>query len=184
MHGRIRRKRWPRMAGLIIVGLLLVCGWLIEERFLSPPGWQRPHGQLAAGEYDVDRVVDGDTIVLAHGKLRVRLQGIDTPETVAKNKPVEPWGTEASDYTSRFLKTANWKVQLTIDGEPVDRYGRHLAFVWHEGRSLNEELVQQGLARAKTTFDYSQAMKQRLRNAEFQAKSAQRGIWSNSKVAE
>jgi len=178
MPGRIRRKRWPQAITLVFVLLIFLGGWWLEDTYLKPHGWQRPLGQLTSGEYDVQRVIDGDTIVLAESDLRLRLQGIDTPETVKKNTPVEPWGPEASDYTRKFLEASNWRVQLEIDGESVDRYGRHLAFLWHNGRLLNEELVQQGFAYAKTDFDFSQSMKNRLREAQRRARAARRGIWS------
>ncbi len=140
-------------------------------------------GQLTSGRYVVERVVDGDTIILEQNQLRVRLQGIDTPETVKPNTPEEAWGREATEYVNQFLQSADWQVRLEIDGEPVDRYGRHLAFVWYEQRLLNEELVAQGLARAKTTFDYSQSMKQRLRAAQLSAQTAKRGLWQASSDA-
>lgn len=178
MSGRIYRKSWPQSLALVFAALLVVVGWWAEEYVLAPPGWQRPLGQLVPGDYYVQRVVDGDTIVLRQNKLRVRLQGIDTPETVKPNAAVEAWGEEASAYTRQFLEEADWRVRLEIDGEPTDRYGRHLAFVWHGDRLLNDELVRSGLARAKTTFDFSQPMKQRLRAAESEARAARRGIWS------
>lgn len=178
MPGRIRHRRWPQLITLLFLAAVFICGWWLEEQFLAPPGWQRPQGQLATGDYQVQRVIDGDTIVLEQVDLRVRLQGVDTPETVKANTSIENWGPESTEYTRAFLENANWRVRLVIEGEPVDRYGRQLAFVWHAGRLLNEELVQQGLARAKTTFDFSQAMKERLLKAEFEAQESQRGIWS------
>jgi len=180
MPGRIHRRRWPQAVIWVVVLLVFVGGWWWEEPFLEPPGWQRPTGQLTAGEYVVLRVVDGDTLVLEQNNLRVRLQGIDTPETVKKKTSVEPWGLAASAYTRKFLEMADWQVRVEIDGEPVDRYGRHLAFIWHEGRLLNEELVSQGLARAKTTFDFSAGMKERLRKAQWTAQATNRGIWSSN----
>lgn len=179
MPTRISRKRWPRALVFAVLMLLVVMGWQLEDRYLQPTGWQRPSGQLKNGDYSVARVIDGDTIVLEFNRLRVRLQGIDTPETVDERKPVEPWGPEATDYTQRFLAAADWQVRLEIDGEPVDRYGRHLAFVWHHGRLLNEELVLQGLAHAKTNFDFSEERKARLRQAQQQAQANELGIWSN-----
>jgi micrococcal nuclease len=80
------------------------------------------------------------------------------------------------------MKNANWRVRLVIDGETVDRYGRQLAFVWHEGRLLNEELVRQGLAHAKTGFDFSKAMKDRLLQAQQEAQESQRGLWDPSQI--
>ncbi|NQT11874.1 MAG: thermonuclease family protein, partial [Planctomycetes bacterium] len=66
----------------------------------------RPHGRgpevLSEGTYRVERVVDGDTLLLAN-RARVRLQGVDTPETVKPNHPVERFGPEASEFTRRFV---------------------------------------------------------------------------------
>ncbi len=180
MPSRLRRRRTPKVVGVVFVAALFVIGWWVETRFLAEPGWQRPLGQLTPGQYVVERVVDGDTLILEQNQLRVRLQGIDTPETVKPNTPEEAWGREATEYTQQFLQAANWQIRIEIDGEPVDRYGRHLAFVWHEQRLLNEELVTQGLARAKTTFDFSQPMKQRLRAAQLAAQTAQRGLWQTN----
>lgn len=178
MTGHISRNRKPRLVAIFLFTLLLVVSWWWESTYLEQPGWHRPQGQLSSGNYQVDRVVDGDTLVLKQKLMRVRLQGIDTPETVQADTPVEDWGPEATEFTRRFLDQAGWQVQLEIDGEPIDRYGRHLVFVWHEGQLLNEELILAGLARAKTTFDFSQQKKQRLRQAEQVARDAGRGIWS------
>jgi micrococcal nuclease len=135
-----------------------------------------PEGH-ASGVYDIERVVDGDTLLM-RGHQRVRLQGLDTPETVAEDRPVEPWGPEATAFTQRFIRDAGGRVELELDGEPQDQYGRWLRFVWHDGRMLNEELVRAGLARAKLGYNYSQAKKDQLRDAEREAQRAERGIWS------
>ncbi|MGI9427849.1 MAG: thermonuclease family protein [Bythopirellula sp.] len=182
MPARIRNRRRPQLIALLLLAALLIGGWYLEERFLAPPGWQRPLGQITSGDYVVQRVVDGDTIVLEKDRLRVRLQGVDTPEMVQENGATQSWGPEATEYTLQFLKKANWRVRLVIDGETVDRYGRQLAFVWHEGRLLNEELLQQGLAHAKTGFDFSRAMKDRLLQAQSEAQESLRGIWSPSQI--
>ena len=132
---------------------------------------------LEAGMYRVARVVDGDTLVLAGGgKERVRLIGADTPETVKPNCPVEPWGPEASQFTKDFL--AGGAVRLEFDGDPHDKYGRILAYVWVGDRMLNEELLRAGLARAELQYHYSKAMKARFHRAESEARAARRGIWS------
>jgi micrococcal nuclease len=124
----------------------------------------------------VERVVDGDTLVLAGGD-RVRLIGVDTPETHHPTKPVQPFGPEAYEFTRG--KVEGKHVQLKFDpGETKDRYGRTLAYVYVEGEFLNELLIRQGLARALTNYPFSSEMKQVFRTAEAQAKAAKRGVWS------
>ena len=105
----------------------------------------------------VERVVDGDTML-----------------------PVQPWGPEATQYTKKFVHDAGNRVEIEVDGEYQDQYGRRLVFVWSGERLLNEELVRQGLARPKLAYDYSQAKKDVLKRAQREAQSAKRGLWSGT----
>jgi len=133
---------------------------------------------LAEGRHRVARVVDGDTLLLDSGA-RVRLQGIDTPETVRPDHPVEPWGPEATQFVEQFVQRAGYQVELTFSAERLDQYGRYLAFVWHDDLLLNEELVRAGLAEARLGYRYSGIMKRRLAAAQEQAQAQGRGIWSD-----
>ena len=66
--------------------------------------------------------------------------GVDTPESVAPNRPDEPYGEEASDFAKHYLDGET--VRLAGDAEPRDRYGRMLAYVWLEdGNFWNALLV-------------------------------------------
>src|SRR5439155_26557732 len=94
----------------------------------------------------VVRVVDGDTIVL-DGDEKVRLIGVDTPETVHPRKPVERFGHDASAFTRRLLQGE--RVALGFDQQRTDRYGRTLAYVYlTDGRLANEEIIRQGYGHA------------------------------------
>jgi micrococcal nuclease len=160
---------------------LAVLRWLTGAPPDDAPVGGRITGSLKPGMYQIERVVDGDTLILRDRRLRVRLQGIDTPETVKEDSPVEPWGPEASAFTKRFVSDANGMVRVEIDGEPLDQHGRHLAFMWHGKRLLNEELVREGLARATLQYDFSERKKERLRSAQREARRASRGIWSDDR---
>src|SRR5690349_11258023 len=74
----------------------------------------------------VERVVDGDTIVLAGGE-RVRYIGVDTPESVKPGTPVQCFAERASAFNARLIE--GQQVRLRYDAERVDRYGRTLAYV-------------------------------------------------------
>ena len=181
MIRRVRRNSWPRVLVVLAVLMLVAVRVWYERDSFEPPASQNPRradGTLQADQYRVLRVIDGDTLLLEYARTRVRLQGIDTPETVKKDTPVKDWGPEATQYTKRFVQDAEGRVRIEIDGEAVDRYGRQLVFVWHNDRLLNEELVRQGLARAKLAYDYSEAKKQQLRAAEDEAQRSRLGIWS------
>jgi micrococcal nuclease len=137
---------------------------------------ERPPDSLEPASYRVGRIVDGDTIELAN-RATVRLIGVDAPETVKPEHPVEPWGPEASSFAKRF--TSGGTVRLEFDRQRLDRYGRFLAYVWVDGLLLNEELVRAGLAHYEPQFSYSPAMKRRFRAAQDEARAARRGIWSD-----
>jgi micrococcal nuclease len=179
MPRRIHRDPGSQLVYVILLLLLIGLSWWLEPLLPTNDVPTRSPGALDNGVYEVLRVVDGDTFLLKKDQLRVRLQGVDTPETVKENTAIQDWGPEASAFTKEFIEVAGMKVDVTVDGEGVDQYGRHLAFVWHDGRLLNEELIANGLARAKLDYDYSQRMKDRLRSAQDKARGAQLGIWSD-----
>ena len=98
----------------------------------------------------VERVVDGDTIIV-QGVGRVRLIGVDTPETVHPRRTVECFGMEASAFTKRMLE--GQRARLEYDRERTDRYGRTLAYVYlPNGTFANAEIVRQGYGHAYTRF--------------------------------
>ncbi|NLK43715.1 MAG: hypothetical protein GX300_04905, partial [Tissierellia bacterium] len=89
---------------------------------------------LNDGKYRVVRVVDGDTLIIEmeDKEERVRLIGVDTPESVHPDasKNVKA-GKIASDFTKSRLEGKY--IELEFDVQERDRYGRILAYVWHEG---------------------------------------------------
>jgi len=102
------------------------------------------------------------------------LLGIDCPESVKPNHPVEPWGPEATEFTKRFV--AGGTVRLQFDRRRIDQYDRYLAYVFVGEQMLNEELVRAGLARVSTFRGDSQSMARRFRAAEEEAKLRSQGI--------
>jgi micrococcal nuclease len=124
----------------------------------------------------VTRVVDGDTVIARVGgeELRVRLIGIDTPETVAPGQPVECFGPAASAFTHRRLEGR--AVELEFDVERLDRYGRTLAYVWLGGELFNETLVREGYA-VVTTFPPDVKYVDRFVAAQRAAREQRLGLW-------
>jgi micrococcal nuclease len=125
----------------------------------------------------VERAVDGDTLLLAD-HTRVRLLGVDTPETKRQDWPVEPFGPEAHAFTREHVERRN--VRLEFDKERHDKYDRVLAYVYVDDWLLNEELIRAGLGRAITNHPYSETMKRRFRAAQDEARRERRGIWGGS----
>ncbi|MDP3921705.1 MAG: thermonuclease family protein [Candidatus Omnitrophota bacterium] len=125
------------------------------------------------------RAVDGDTLILASGE-RIRLIGVDTPETVHPNKPVEYFGKQASAFTKREIEGRD--VILKYDVQRKDKYGRTLAYVYRvdDGFFLNEEIIKQGYGHAYTKFPFKYM--DQFRNAESEARTNQSGLWADEEL--
>src|SRR3990167_5190540 len=95
----------------------------------------------------ITKVIDGDTVEIEGGS-RVRLIGIDTPETVDPSRPVGCYGREASNFTKSQLEGK--EVRLEKDISETDRYGRLLRYVWIGDVFFNETLVKEGYAQSST----------------------------------
>jgi micrococcal nuclease len=113
-------------------------------------GWPAvPPGAFPAA---VDRVVDGDTLLARRDgqRLRVRLVGIDAPESVQPDEPVECFGRQSAEALKRILRPGTLIMAAYQGSLEHDQFGRDLWDVWVDGRFLQAELVSRGLARART----------------------------------
>lgn len=130
----------------------------------------------------VVRVVDGDTLVVrvAGKSERIRVLGINTPETKKPGTPVECFGPQATKNAKRWVNARRDRVTLTIDvaASDRDRYGRLLRYVEPRGtgRDLSSEQVSSGFAEVAS---YGQQLRRlgALERAERAAKRANRGRW-------
>jgi micrococcal nuclease len=138
----------------------------------------RPSTVLAANAVVVG-VVDGDTIdVEVDGRdTRVRLIGIDTPETKIPDEPPECHGPEASAHTLTVLPPGT-PVRLERDVEPRDDYGRLLAYVSRaaDGLFVNLDLVERGLA-TPMSIEPNTTYRAAFVEAATAAEAAGRGLW-------
>ena len=135
-----------------------------------------PHGANAT----VVRVVDGDTLIAKIGSSiqRIRLIGMDTPETVDPRKPVQCYGPQASKHTKSLLPPGT-PVRLVRDAEAHDVYGRTLAYVYRAADNLfvDRELLVDGYART-LTIPPNDAHESDLAAAQHTAEVAGKGLWS------
>lgn len=155
--------------GAIQNAIILLCLIGLASCKTSPS----PEGQRAI----VQRVVSGNTLEVLFPSQKpaliekVRLLGIDAPDLQQ-----QPWGKAAKNaLTERLAQKAT--VLLESDREPIDSFGRRLAYVWYEGELVNEQLIEQGyvLARSRTpNTKYSQ----RLNRAQEYARTMGYGIWN------
>lgn len=170
-HRRPRvHRRWPSAAFVLAVVASSLVAWRIattrELRVLPPAG------QPLA----VVRVVDGDTLLLADG-YRIRLLGVNTPETKHPDREAEPLGPEAFAFTQSLVNDRS--VILEYDRERLDNYRRVLAYVYlPDGRMLNRELIRSGMSPAVVTFPIRSDRSRIFREAEREAQRQGAGIWS------
>jgi micrococcal nuclease len=133
-------------------------------------------GPAAVTAY-VTRAVDGDTIeARIGGEVEdVRYIGVDTPETVKPDTPVQCFGPRASAVNHRLVEGR--RVRLVFGVERRDVYGRLLAYVYLRRRFVNATLVRRGLART-LTIPPNDRFAPLLRRLELRAARAGRGLWS------
>lgn len=128
--------------------------------------------------YRVERIVDGDTLVLEKiGK--VRLIGVDTPETVDRRKPVQYFGKEAS----LFLKNIalGKEVSIEYDQNKKDRYGRALGYLFlPDGTLINLKIIEEGYGFAYTKYPFKRI--EEFRKAEARARTIEKGLWANRPI--
>jgi len=123
----------------------------------------------------ITKVIDGDTVEI-EGGARVRLIGIDTPETVDPRKPVQCFGIQASDYAKSLLTGV--AVKLEKDVEDKDKYNRLLRYIYlADGTFVNLKLVAEGYASAYP-YPPNIAHATEFKTAQANARMAGLGLWS------
>ena len=163
------------MRALVVIGVLIAsCS---SSRRAAPP---TATTTVVASNAVVTHIDDGDTIDVRIGTTteRVRLIGIDTPETKKPNTPIQCFGPEASAFTAAFLPIGT-AIRLERDVEPRDPYHRLLAYVYRasDGAFVNLELVRGGYAR-QLSIAPNTAHADDFASAVDTARSAGRGLWS------
>jgi micrococcal nuclease len=140
--------------------------------------------QATKQEAQITRVVDGDTIeVLLNGsKEKVRVIGINTPETVDPRKPVECFGREASNFAKGFL--ANQIVSLESDPtqQERDKYGRLLRYIFVNEVDFGKLMIEQGYAH-EYTYDLPYKYQLEYKEAEKEAREGKVGLWKSTSCA-
>lgn len=155
----------------IAIAAVIGCGMLRDEAKT-----EGPHAG-ASGMARVERVVDGDTVILSEDLGHSRLVGVDTPETVKPGAPVLCFGPQASAFTKRVLEKGR-EVRYRVAREPFDHYGRTLAYVWlRDGRFFNAMLVRRGYARP-LPFPPNTRYAPLFQRLALDAARAGRGLWS------
>jgi len=184
-----------RRAGIIVLCLLAVVlfVWLDHSPIRSK--WQpqpKTEEQAAhdlekyhAKTFTVINVVDGDTIDIDipdvnDSYTRIRLWGIDTPETKNPDLGVMYFGPEAAEFATKLTLRKNVTVYLDEGNNTRGYYDRLLAYVQlPDGRFLNEVLVSEGYAYADLRLQFRHSLYNRYKQLDASARSLKKGLWEN-----
>ena len=185
------RRRKTGVLLLCLLGFVLLV-WLDH----STAGRRWPHRRISESPtpaddldkyhgktFTVAHVIDGDTLDIdipdgPDDRTRVRLLGIDAPETAGERSPPMYFGLQATEFAREWALAKPVVVYLDAPNPTRGKYGRLLAYVQlPDGRFLNEVLLSEGRAYADRRFRHSFFNK--YQQLESRARSGQKGLWQN-----
>jgi len=185
-----RRRRNILVAAILLSAVFLV--WLdrspLRRQWRTPSkadnrttGYdnQKYHDKI----FTVVNVVDGDTIDIdvpdaEHNRTRIRLLGIDAPETRDQNQLVRTHGRRAAEFAKDLALGKPVTVYLDEGGNTRGKYGRLLAYVkLPDNGFLNEVLLTEGYAYADLRFRHS--LYNKYTQLQALARSQKKGFWEN-----
>ncbi len=172
MNKRTQRK----MFNLLVSLLILVIGAYVVPRVEVMGGNQQP---VPAGYFRVTELNDGDTITVDMSGVeeKIRMIGVDTPETEDPRKPVQCFGRAASTFTKELVGTQAVRLEADPLNTNRDRYNRLLRYVYlPDGRLVNSELIKQGYGFAYTSFPFTKL--EEFKQLQTEARQANRGLWN------
>ena len=152
-------RRYKKLISLILGVLIpIVLSSLSSAGYINLPAVTPVQKNTTPGQtfsyatdtpFYISKVVDGDTIDISQGEdvIRVRLIGINSPESVDPRRPVECYGKEASQRAKELLSGKSVTIELDPSQGKYDKYGRLLAYAYlPDGTSFNQEMINEGYA--------------------------------------
>jgi micrococcal nuclease len=178
--------------GILVAGLLTI---IVGAVLASWPFWKQvsilpettslesPIEETADHSLDgaIDRVIDGDTVDVWQGgeTVRVRLLGVDTPESVDPRKGVECFGIEAGEHLRTLLDNHIVTLEYDQSQGQIDKYGRTLAYLLlPDGTNVNKKMISDGYA-YEYTYGEPYRYQSDFKLAEAEARETQIGLWSS-----
>lgn len=176
--------RWRRN-GLAAIILTLLSACIYYERSTTPAKSGTDHEKYHDRAFRVVHVVDGDTLHIdipdgTHEATRIRLWGVDTPETGHGQTPEMYFGPEAKTFATDTLDGRTVHVVLA-EKKTRDKYDRLLAYVYLErgGVMFNELLLEEGFAYADRRFPHH--YRDQFAAIEARARRERKGLWADVK---
>lgn len=172
MNKRTQRK----LLDLIVTLVILLVGAYVVPRIESESSGQQV---VLAGMYRISQFNDGDTITveMAGKSEKIRMIGVDTPETEDPRKPVQCYGKAASAFTRQLIGDQPVRLEADPLNTNRDRYNRLLRYVYlADGRMVNAELILQGYGFAYTSFPFTKI--DEFKQHQNTAREENRGLWN------
>ncbi len=160
---------------LTIIGLIIVL--FVQWYLVEKPRRARDDHNIRTVK--LVRVVDGDTLIvnILNKEEKIRLIGMDAPESVKPNSPVECFGVEASLYLADILGGKELHFVQDSSQDTRDKYGRLLGYIFIGEENLAEKMIADGYA-YEYTYDNPYRYQRNFRTAERIARREERGLWS------
>jgi len=187
----VRRRQIVRRALITLAAVTVVVLMALADRaglFGRPTGTDLQAYQDRV--FTVVRVVDGDTFDVDHPDevrgaptTRIRLLGVDTPETKRPNTPVQHFGPEAFAFTRRRVAGRSVRLKLVAGDRTRGDYKRLLAYVFTEDdQMLNLRLIREGYAYADPRWDHPRRTE--FHRAMTAARKERQGLWAEATEAD
>jgi len=142
--------------------------------------WQKYHGKT----FTVTEVIDGDTLDIdipdgESANTRIRLIGVDTPETKHPTVSLMYYGPEATEFTTSMAMGKQVRVRLDTAGDQRGYYGRLLAYIQlPDGKILNAEIIKNGYGYAYLNYSHGEFSAYQILMQQAIDKKA--GLWKNA----
>ena len=151
----------------------------VRQSLYESSDWKKYHQKT----FPVAAVIDGDTIDLAisdhkYPTTRIRLLGVDTPETKNPNTGIMYYGPQASAFTAKLCENQQVMVLLDTTADQRDKYGRLLAYIrLPDGSVLNQRIIAEGFGYADLRFEHS--MSEQYAVLQQEVIREKKGLWEN-----
>ncbi len=170
------KRRHKKLLKLLVALVVVLAGFLTQQ-------YPEQTGQVAssttAGSFTVTEFLDGDTIAVnMNGTIeRIRMIGVDTPETHDPRKAVECFGKVASEYTRQLIGDKPVRLEADSLSTNRDRYDRLLRYVYTaDNKLVQAEVIKNGYGFAYTSFPFEKS--EEFRAYESNAREQNLGLWS------
>ncbi len=174
MAKRISRRNQKKLLTLLVALLISGLGFL-SERYAPA---QDTLGSVSPGNYEVIEVNDGDTVTVSMDgkKERIRMIGVDTPETQDPRKPVQCFGKASTNFTRQLIGEQGVRLESDTLSSNRDRYNRLLRYVYTaDGKLVQEEIIREGYGFAYTSFPFTES--DNFKKLETEARQDNKGLW-------